>query len=44
MSAMDESSNVAEEDSIWSSAESAKQIQKLGQVEQVLQPGVYGHK
>jgi hypothetical protein len=35
MSAMDDSSNAAEEDSIWLSAESAKQIQKLGQVEQV---------
>ena len=35
MSAVEEMSDIVEEEAIWTSAESAKQIQRLGQVEQV---------
>ena len=40
MSTMDGGSDAPEDDSIWNSAESAKQIQSLGKVEQVWHGGI----
>ena len=37
---MDGGSDAPEDDSIWNSAESAKQIQSLGKVEQVWHGGI----